>query len=124
VRVFEVDVPATQQWKREKLSAAGIGPIGEVTLVSLDLRVEPVVDRLVAAGLSTARPAFVSWLGVSFYLEAEAIAAALRGASLAPGSELVMNYVLTPELRDDGARMPGSPCRWRWMAARAVRRGG
>lgn len=104
VRVFEVDAPATQQFKREKLSAAGIGAIGEVTFVSLDLRDEPVVDRLVAAGFSTAEPAFLSWLGVSFYLDAESIAAALRGASLAPGSELVMDYVLTPELRDDGGQ--------------------
>jgi methyltransferase (TIGR00027 family) len=105
VQVFEVDAPATQQFKREKLYAAGIGPIGEVTFVSLDLRGEPVVDRLVAAGFSTARPAFLSWLGVSFYLDAATIAAALAGlASLAEGSELVMDYVLTPKLRDDGGQ--------------------
>ena len=105
VRVFEVDAPATQQWKREKLSAAGIDPVGDLTFVSLDLRDEPIVDRLGAAGFSTARPAFVSWLGVSFYLDADSVAAALAGlSSMVPGSELVMDYVLPPELRDEGGQ--------------------
>ncbi|MGA7911900.1 MAG: class I SAM-dependent methyltransferase, partial [Candidatus Dormiibacterota bacterium] len=79
VRVFEVDAPATQQLKREKLYAAGIDPIGEVTFVALDLRDEPVVDRLAAVGFTTGDSAFVSWLGVSFYLDPESVAAALTG---------------------------------------------
>ena len=105
VRVFEVDAPATQQWKREKLAAEGIDPIGELTFVSLDLRDEPVVDRLAAAGFSTARPAFLSWLGVSFYLDADSVATTLAAlSSLAPGSELVVDYVLPPDLRDEGGQ--------------------
>ena len=105
VRVFEVDAPATQQWKRQKLSTEGIEPVCDLTFVSLDLRGEPVVERLAAAGFSTDRPAFVSWLGVSFYLDAESVAAALAAlSSLAPGSELVMDYVVPPELRDEGGQ--------------------
>lgn len=100
VRVFEVDAPATQLWKREKM--AGIHPIGELTFVSLDLRDAPLIDRLVAASLTTSRPAFLSWLGASFYLDAQSVASALaRLASLAPGTEIVMDYVLPPELRDE-----------------------
>ncbi|MGZ6299562.1 MAG: class I SAM-dependent methyltransferase [Candidatus Limnocylindria bacterium] len=103
VRVFEVDAPATQLWKREK--AVGLDPIGELTFVSLDLRGEPVVDRLVAAGLVASRPAFVSWLGASFYLDAHSVASAVAGlAALAPGSEIAMDYVLPGELRDEGGR--------------------
>ncbi|HSP09256.1 MAG TPA: SAM-dependent methyltransferase, partial [Candidatus Dormibacteraeota bacterium] len=106
VRVFEVDAPATQLWKREKLSAAGMSPVGDLTFVSLDLRGEPIVDRLVAAGFSTARPAFLSWLGVSFYLDPHDVARALAGlSSSAPGSELVMDYVLPSELRDEGGQV-------------------
>jgi methyltransferase (TIGR00027 family) len=103
VGVFEVDTPATQLWKRDRV--AGLDPIGEPTFVPLDLRGEPVVDRLVAAGFARSRPAFVSWLGASFYLDAEGVAAALAGlAKLAPGSELAMDYVLPPELRDEAGR--------------------
>jgi methyltransferase (TIGR00027 family) len=103
VRVFEIDAPATQLWKREK--AAGLEPIGELTFVSLDLRGAPVVDRLIAAGLAGSRPAFVSWLGASFYLDAESVASALASlGSLAPGSEVVLDYVLPPELRDEGGK--------------------
>lgn len=105
LRVFEVDTPATQEWKRDKLSAAGIGPVGDLTFVSVDLRGDPLVARLAAAGFSTSRPAFLSWLGVSFYLDAGGVASALAGmAPLAPGSELVMDYVLPPELRDEGGQ--------------------
>lgn len=105
LRVFEVDTPATQEWKRDKLAAAGIDPLGDLTFVSLDLRREPLVARLAAAGFETARPALLSWLGVSFYLDADGVAAALAGlAPLAPGSELVMDYVLPPELRDEGGQ--------------------
>lgn len=109
VRVFELDAPATQGWKREKLSATGIDPIGDVAFVPLDLRGEPLVDRLMAAGLSTARPAFLSWLGGSFYLEPESVTAALaRLGALAPGSELVMDYVLPSGLRgEDGQTYAG-----------------
>ncbi len=103
VRVFEVDARGTQLWKREKV--AGIDPIGELTFVSLDLRGEHLVDRLVAAGFATSGPAFLSWLGASFYLDAQSVASALAGlASLADGSEIVMDYVLPPELRDEGGQ--------------------
>ncbi|MGA7912697.1 MAG: SAM-dependent methyltransferase, partial [Candidatus Dormiibacterota bacterium] len=65
----------------------------------------PVVDRLAAVGFTTGDSAFVSWLGVSFYLDPESVAAALTGlASVAPGSELAMDYVLPPELRDEGGQ--------------------
>ncbi|MGA8922450.1 MAG: class I SAM-dependent methyltransferase [Candidatus Dormiibacterota bacterium] len=88
-----------------RLPRAGIDPIGEVTFVAFDLRDEPVVDRLAAVGFTTGDSAFVSWLGVSFYLDPESVAAALTGlASVAPGSELAMDYVLPPELRDEGGQ--------------------
>jgi methyltransferase (TIGR00027 family) len=101
LRVFELDAPATQEWKRERLSSAGIEKLGEVTFVPIDFRTDSVVERVMAAGFAAARPAFVSWLGVSFYLHEEDIRKTLGAlAALAPGTELVMDYVLTPELRD------------------------
>jgi methyltransferase (TIGR00027 family) len=101
VRVFELDAPATQEWKQERLLSAGIEALGELTFVPIDFRTESVTERLAAAGFSTQRPAFVSWLGVSFYLDEKDIRATLSAlGTLAPGTELVMDYVLTPELRD------------------------
>jgi methyltransferase (TIGR00027 family) len=101
-RVFEVDAAGTQRWKRDKLRSAQIHPVGDVVYVTADFRTEPVMDRLVTAGLDAARPAFLSWLGVSFYLDIDGIASTVAGLrSAAPGSELVMDYVLPSELRDE-----------------------
>jgi O-methyltransferase involved in polyketide biosynthesis len=51
----------------------------------------------------------VSWLGVSMYLTADAVAATLAAVGgLAAGTELVMEYALPPELRDEaGAAYAG-----------------
>ncbi|QFZ24376.1 SAM-dependent methyltransferase [Saccharothrix syringae] len=100
-RVFEVDHPATQAWKRRRLAEAGIPT--SATHVPADLERDPLLDRLTAAGFDPAQPAFVSWLGVTTYLTRQAVdrtVAALAG--LAPGSELVLDHVLPPHLRDEG----------------------
>ncbi len=106
VRVFELDAPATQEWKRERLSSAGIEKLGQVTFVPIDFRTDSVIERLAAAGFSAARPAFVSWLGVSFYLDEKDVRKTLGAlGTMAPGTELVMDYVLPPELRDAGGEI-------------------
>ncbi|MEU9025419.1 SAM-dependent methyltransferase [Actinomadura sp. NPDC048394] len=101
-RVFEVDHPATQEWKKGLLDAAGIPVPGNAVLVPVDFE-EPdgPVRLLAAAGFDTARPALVSWLGVSYFLTRDAIAGTLAEIGrLAPGTELVMDYALPPGLRD------------------------
>jgi methyltransferase (TIGR00027 family) len=104
LRVFEVDHPATQEWKRRLLAAAGITPPEFLTYVGVDFEKENLTARLAAAGFDPARPAFVSWLGVSMYLTAAAVSAALSAfAEFAPGSELVMEYALPPGARDETA---------------------
>ena len=67
----------------------------------LDLEAGSVISQLASGGLDLARPAFVSWLGVTMYLTREAISQALAGLGrLAPGTELVTDYMLPAELRD------------------------
>ena len=101
MRVFEVDHPATQRWKRDLLGAASITPPDGLTFVGVDLETDPLPDRLAAEGFDLSRPALVSWLGVSMYLTADAVAATLATVGgLAAGTELVMEYALPPELRD------------------------
>jgi methyltransferase (TIGR00027 family) len=101
LRVFEVDHPATQQRKRALLAAAGLAEPPTLTWVPVDFETDELIASLTAAGLDPAAPAFVSWLGVTMYLTAEAIGATLASLSrLAPGSELVTDYMLTADLRD------------------------
>jgi methyltransferase (TIGR00027 family) len=101
LRVFEVDHPATQQRKRALMAAAGLAEPPTLTWVPVDFETDELIAALTAAGLDPAAPAFVSWLGVTMYLTAEAIGATLASLSrLAPGSELVTDYMLTADLRD------------------------
>jgi len=101
LRVFEVDHPATQQRKRALLAAARLAEPPTLTWVPVDFETGELIAALTATGLDPAAPAFVSWLGVTMYLTAEAIGATLASLSrLAPGSELVTDYMLTADLRD------------------------
>lgn len=101
LRVFEVDHPATQAWKRERLAAAPIAVPSAVTFVPVDFRVDSLSDRLVEMGFDRSQPAFVSWLGVTQYLTTEAIGTTLDAiGGFARGTELVIEYVLPGEMRD------------------------
>jgi methyltransferase (TIGR00027 family) len=83
LRVFEVDHPATQAWKRRKLVNASIAVPASVTYVPVDFERDALADRLAAAGFDLSRPAFFSWLGVTMYLTDEAFSSTL---SLVAGS--------------------------------------
>ncbi|HEV2637962.1 MAG TPA: class I SAM-dependent methyltransferase [Actinocrinis sp.] len=111
LRVFEVDHPATQLWKRDRLREIAESPFSDLqddsplTFVPVDLETEPLTPHLLANGFDPARPAFVSWLGVTMYLTREAIDAALAAiGALAPGTEIVVDYLLPAELRDEAGQ--------------------
>lgn len=108
VTVFEVDQPGPQAWKRARLDALGLGVPTHLRLVPVDFeRGDAWLAQLIAAGFDPGRPAVVASTGVSMYLTAEAIAATLRQlAGLAPGSTLVMSFMLPIELADPAVR-PG-----------------
>ena len=70
--------------------------------VGVDLETDPLAERLADEGFDLSTPALVSWLGTSFYLTPDADAATLAAVGgLAAGTELVMEYALPPELRDE-----------------------
>jgi methyltransferase (TIGR00027 family) len=93
LRVFEVDHPATQAWKRKMLAEAGIVPPKMAEFVAVDFEVDSLRGRLQAAGFDFARPTVTAWLGVVPYLTAEAFRATLRVlARLPAGSEAVFDY--------------------------------
>jgi methyltransferase (TIGR00027 family) len=105
VRVFEVDQPATQRWKRGALAAAGIAEPAHVTFVPADFMVDGLAERLAEAGCDLGAPVLVGWLGVTMYLTREAIGQTLAAiGGFARGSELVADYLLPEDLRDlDGS---------------------
>ena len=108
LRVFEVDQPGPQAWKRQRLIELGFGIPAFLRLVPVDFEAgDAWWERLAAAGFDAGQPAVVASTGVSMYLTKDAIAATLRQvAALAPGSTLVMSFLLPIELADPEVR-PG-----------------
>lgn len=106
INVFEIDQPATQQWKRQRLTELGFGVPPFLHLVPVNFEAgEAWWEQLGAAGFDFAKPAVVASTGVSMYLTQEAIMATLRQvATLAPGSTLAMSFMLPIELNDPEIR--------------------
>jgi methyltransferase (TIGR00027 family) len=97
VRVFEVDRPATQQWKRECLQRANLPMPDGLTLVPADFGQQTWIDALAAAGFQRDQPAFFSWLGVVPYLSPDAVSATLSSIAGIPDAEVVFDYGEPPE---------------------------
>ena len=94
LRVFEVDHPATQAWKRERLASAGIAIPGALTFAPVDFEREGLAEGLAAAGFDPARQSFFTWLGVVPYLTEQAVFATLGFiAGLPGGAEVVFDYI-------------------------------
>jgi len=105
LRVFEVDHPATQQWKRARLEALSVDLPSHLTFIPLDFEQHTLAAALPAGGHRPELPTFFSWLGVTHYLTDEAVFTTLRYvASLVPGSEIVFQYFLPETLFDDENR--------------------
>ena len=99
LRVFEVDHPVTQEWKKTRLQALGIIPPPNLTFIPFDFEKQILNDALYAHGLRKDLPTFFSWLGVTQYLTETAVFQTLRQVvSATAGSEIVFEYVLTDAL--------------------------
>jgi methyltransferase (TIGR00027 family) len=122
LRVFEIDQPGPQAWKRQRLIELGFSVPDWLRFVPVDFEADGSWrDGLVTAGFDHSKPAIVVSTGVSMYLAKDANAATLRQvAALAPGSTLAMTYLLPLELADPevrpglemaekGARASGTP---------------
>lgn len=92
LRVFEVDHPATQAWKRRRLSEVGLAIPASLTFVAVNFESDDLGHGLSDAGFDPNRPAFFIWLGVVPYLRRAAIAATLRYIASLPESEVVFDY--------------------------------
>ena len=93
LRVFEVDHPATQAWKRELLARSSIRVPESLTFVPVDFEEQSLASQLQAAGFDFDAPAFFAWLGVVPYLTIEAFRATVGFIAERPaGSGVVLDY--------------------------------
>ncbi|MGA7524975.1 MAG: class I SAM-dependent methyltransferase [Acidobacteriaceae bacterium] len=106
LQVFEVDHPATQAWKRERLAEGGIAVPESVRFAPVDFESDTLAHGLAAAGFRKDEPAFFSWLGVVPYLTREAAYATLGFVSGRPqGSGVVFDYSIPRELMNEREQM-------------------
>jgi methyltransferase (TIGR00027 family) len=93
LRVFEVDHPAMQRWKRRRLRRMTIGVPGSLSFTAVDFEHEILADGLREARFNERTPAIFSWIGVTMYLTLDAIDSTLSTiARGAPGTRVVLTY--------------------------------
>jgi methyltransferase (TIGR00027 family) len=98
LKVFEVDHPATQEWKRQQLDAAKIPIPNNLILAPIDFKSQTLADQLQEAGFKADEPSFFSWLGVTMYLNRETMMATMNyiSSSIPSGSEIIFDYTIPP----------------------------
>ena len=105
--VFEVDLDATMDLKRERLAQADMACPDSLRFVPFDFEKGDLRASLVAAGLDPAKATFFNWMGVTYYLTGKAILDNLaRLAAIGgPGTEVVFDYLIAQECapREDRA---------------------
>jgi methyltransferase (TIGR00027 family) len=115
--IVEIDHPRSQEFKIRLVKLKGLGPPPNVMYLPVDFASESLGDRLAHADIDAARPIFVSWLGVTQYLPADAVTNVLRTLAAWPaGCALVMTYALSDWFEFD----LGTRARFETMKERAV----
>jgi methyltransferase (TIGR00027 family) len=95
LRVFEVDYPATQQWKQRLLAESGIAIPSSVTYAPVDFEHQTLADGLAQAGFDSQKTTFFSWLGVTPYLTRAALFSTFSYiAKTPPGGGIVFDYAV------------------------------
>lgn len=117
--VFEVDHPATQGWKRQRLAETGIAVPDVLTFAPVNFETETLAHGLVRAGFDSDKPAVFAWLGVVPYLTHDAIMATLRFiAGLPKGTTVIFDYGEPASTRHEASRIAHEE-----MAARVAANG-
>jgi methyltransferase (TIGR00027 family) len=103
--VFEVDQPATQAWKRQRLDDAGIVIPRSTRYVPVDFERQTAFDGLATAGFDARVPAFFSWLGVTMYLSEATVMSGLGTiAALGRGTGIAFDYAIDPMMLTEASR--------------------
>ncbi|MDJ0784049.1 MAG: SAM-dependent methyltransferase [Desulfosarcinaceae bacterium] len=105
-RVFELDTPATQQYKRSCLEKVSHIPCSAVRYLAVDLREVELETALADIGATPAAETLFVLEGLTMYLPCPSVSAilnAIRGWACA-GSRLVMDYLQADVLSGDTSR--------------------
>jgi len=106
LRVFEVDHPATQSWKRARLESEGIAIPSCLTFVPTDFEEQSLWSALQSSGFQRDKVTFFSWLGVTPYLTAASVIATLAFiGSLPAGSGVLFDYAIERSSLDSEQQM-------------------
>jgi methyltransferase (TIGR00027 family) len=97
IRIYELDHPATQAWKRQQLAEAQLALPPSLILVPVDFERDDLGETLAGAGFQQNSPAFFSWLGVVPYLTEDAIGSTLDYMASIQNSEVVFDYMEPPQ---------------------------
>ena len=98
LRVFEIDHPATQEWKRQQLNAANVSIPESLTFVPIDFEKQSLRDRLQEFGFKADESSFFSWLGVTMYLDKKTVMSTMKyiTSSAPSGSVIIFDYTVPP----------------------------
>lgn len=120
LRILELDHPDTQASKRQRLQSLNVLLPTALEFVGVDFERQSISTALAASGFRRDAPAFFSWLGTTHYLTHQATTGTLLSIAkyAAPGSEIVLDYSVTPESLDAGKHSE-----LLWMAKSAERMG-
>ncbi len=106
LHVFEVDHPATQEWKRSVLLDAGIAVPKDMTFAEVDFERQSLGDGLLQTGFEKQQPAVFSWLGVTPYLSRPAFDATIQFIAGRPsGSSVVFDFAVDRSLLSEAQQL-------------------
>jgi methyltransferase (TIGR00027 family) len=93
LRVFEVDHPASQSWKRDRLSELGVKIPDRLVFAPVDFEHQTLAHGLERAGFEFGRSGLFTWIGVTMYLTLGAITATLATiARCVPRTQVALTY--------------------------------
>ena len=100
LRIFELDHPATQEMKRERLLKVYGEIPANLVFVPIDFETDHLDKALAKAGFDPQAPSFFSWLGTTYYLSKDAIRETLGRVAgvFVPGSRIVLDYKLDRDM--------------------------
>ena len=104
IRIYEVDHPGTQAWKRQRLAEAQLAIPPRLIFVPVDFERDDLGETLVAAGFQRDAPASFTWLGVVPYLTRDAIGSTLDYMASIQNSEVVFDYMEPPQAFSEEVR--------------------
>jgi methyltransferase (TIGR00027 family) len=105
LRVFEVDQPASQKWKRRRLEDLSIELPENLVFAAVEFETQSLMDGLIASGFVADSRTVFSWIGVTMYLTIDAIRTTRRAvATCAQSSQLLLTYNQPASALDDLSR--------------------